>query len=102
MTELFSLSNIVEQIRFLNDYPPNSILLLFKKASNAPNNERYQVLMFEMQTGKKPEMFSIMIANPDFDGYFVYPKHSIAYNTDLVKKQFDALPKDNLGNSYMP
>lgn len=91
--EFIFLGRFVQQLSFTIDYPVGSIVFLFKSTNHSPSGERFEVKMFELKTGQRKEYFQYFLDNPEFDRYFIYPKYSVSYETETVKKEFENLPE---------
>lgn len=98
MSQFTFISNIVRSLQTLQDYPTGSLLLLFKPL-NKPDTERYEVLLFELKTGKREEYFKHFLSNPDFVNFFIHPKWD-EFEIQKLKKDFDNLYTDNSGRKF--
>ncbi len=100
--EFILIGNFAKSLNYTTDFPPGSILLLFKRAVDPPNGERYEVLIFVLKTGQRKEYFEFFLRNPDFDRYFMYPRYDSSYDTERVLNEFKNLTTDENGRKFYP
>jgi hypothetical protein len=99
MSQFAFISNIVRSLQTLQDHTPGSLLLLFKRLKNEPDSEKYEVLLFELKTGKREEYFKHFLEYPEFVNYFIQPKWD-NYEIEKLKKDFNNLYTDNSGRKF--
>jgi hypothetical protein len=98
----FLIGNFVNQLMHLPDYPGGSILLLFKETKESPANERFQVLLFKLKTGKRKEYLNYMLQNIDFHKHFIYPNYDMSSDLSQVENEYNNLVPDAFGRRFWP
>lgn len=97
MAQLRSITvfNKILSVNPVDDYPPNSLLILTKVDANnvGPNGECLQIKYFDLKTGTKSEYFSIMAEYPDFGYYTLVHGELEAGEIKNYKAEFEQYAK---------